>query len=717
MRCACDLRAHSTETTNPRPPAMSLSASAASASASVLATQQQNQLVVQIIHDAEAASTAAKRVASAGAEKLRKLERAWEKLSAAQIELHHQSRDSEASLLGLHSRVKEFDEQAERLRADFQIHKDELQRILDNLAARPLAACLQAAHSPTPPPLPPPASDGSVHPPSSLSRGSSQPSAAAPPLQTLFDFIDLDSLNLVHSHFLHSMAELARVAEQSRAEVIAKPEGMMVQVREMEMALTEKMSAGTGVAPEVVAANLPPMPADASASAASMSSAASASNAAYLAACAAEDPSVLGQCRAAFHALEAEVNAIPELFSAMCRSYDRVRQARQQAAAAAAAATQANTGAAAASPSASAAAAAAADVVLEINTMQSLLLQIHARASRAQSLLGHMDRCNSVHSVLYSSTLDLYQHLERLGPALQTSLAAFQSLELSHSSLSHSATTAIQELHNLSLFYAQFERSYDALLEEIQRRHSANAALTALVSHVRLQLSEAYHAEVTDREAFQSNFGKYLPPSLCPAIFEPIVEFKVVPTEDPLTELPVHVPTEGERERGKVRREGERMMMMQQHEMQHQQQQIQLQQQSQHDLSKQPQQQHYDGLSPPQLHQHQLQSQLQSHPPSQQSSGLHHAHAPAAASHESQHDLYAQYGGLPPSSALMHSATQPLASAAGAGAASASLSVGPGGPVPPLDAGAPSVHSHPRTLSQPAPHVKPVAPKGFGDDD
>jgi hypothetical protein len=297
------------------------------------------------------------------------------------------------------------------------------------------------------------------------------------------------------------------------------------------------------------------------------------------------DGSVLSQSRAALSLLESDVAQMVPLFSDMCNRYDRVRQARHAQA-------QAQAQAAGGSSSSNAALTASmnTDVTVEIASMQAALQQMQAHSTRCSFLSAHLESCSGAHSALYAHTLLLFNALQSFGPSLNSALASFSTLELEvESVLGGAAGSSVFELRNLTGFYVEFERAYDALLGEIQRRHRQMAHQQAMMQSFRQALDEAVATEQAEREAFANAHGRFLPPSLCPAIAEPVQPVRIVP-EELQTALPVWIPTEAEQ----ARQEAFLRERQQQQEQQQQQQQTEkagLQQPSQ-SLSQQPSQPH-----------------------------------------------------------------------------------------------------------------------------
>lgn len=571
-------------TAAPIAPASSASSSFASSSA-----QAQNSLVVSLIHRGEAEGAAAKRLQSVAADRLRKLERAWAKLAVAHAELDKQAQGCATAVEGMGARCAGMDAAMEALQTDFAARHAELQAVLDALAARTLAACLQPERSPTPPPMTAEAQ--------SASGGGPQRTASNPhphthtPLQTLLDFVDGESLAQVHAHYLRQIERLAQVGETARG-MLSRADAQLAEVRTLQAQLQEKMHGGDD-APALVLPTLPPLPLAASALPASSAAAV----APLPSAAAAADPSVLGQCRAAYALLEVEAAQMPPLFAHMCSSYDRVRQARAQQTAALAAvnaAAAAATNTSAASTSDAAAAAAADEITREIASMQQSLQQLQAHSHRASLLSAHMESCSGAHSALYSHTLLLFNALQSLGPSLKSALASFQSLELECASVGNNAAGSIAELRNLCLFYVEFERAYDALLQELQRRHRQMAHFQSLMATVRAQLAESVATEVAEREAFWTAHGRFLPPSLCPALAEPVTDVRIVP-EQLVSDLPVYLPSPEEAQRAvavATRRGEEEARMEQQQQQQQQHLHYSLQQHGAAEGQQQQQQQH-----------------------------------------------------------------------------------------------------------------------------
>lgn len=496
---------------------------ALSASAANLAIGQQNSLLVALIHEAEALSTQARRLGGAGADRARKLERAWSKLEQAQQELAKQAQGCAQVVEQMAQRCAQLDLHADALGQDFAARQAELQAVLDGLGAHPLAACLQPARSPSP--AVDPASNGSMTAPSSQA------------LQTLFDFVDADSLGQVRAHFLRSMERLAQLGESARG-LLSRAETQLGEARTLEAQLIDRMQHEPALAFPV----LPPLPLAAASALPAGSGSAAATATAATALPEGVDGSVLMQSRAALTVLDNEVAQMAPLFSAMCGAYDRVRQARQAQMQAAQAAASAGNSMTALSASTT------TDVAAEISSMQIALQQLQAHAARAGTLSAHLESCSAAHSALYAHTLLLFNALQSLSPSLNSALASFSTLELECDGVVSAANSGVVELRNLTGFYLEFERAYEALLAEIQRRHRQMAHQQAMMHSFKQALDEAFASEQAERDAFANAHGRFLPPSLCPAINESVIPVRLMP-EELETALPVWVPTPAEQAR------------------------------------------------------------------------------------------------------------------------------------------------------------------------
>ena len=119
--------ASSAAVSNPSASASSAAAAAAGAagsfslaSPSSLSTQQQNSLVVSLIHEAESSCAGAKRWLGLGCERVRRLERAWAKLAVAQAELSKQASGCAHTLANMQAQARDFDQHGEQQQRDFK---------------------------------------------------------------------------------------------------------------------------------------------------------------------------------------------------------------------------------------------------------------------------------------------------------------------------------------------------------------------------------------------------------------------------------------------------------------------------------------------------------------------------------------------------------------------------------------------------------------------
>eukprot|EP01080_Neovahlkampfia_damariscottae_P003977 gene3977-7233_t len=141
-------------------------------------------------------------------------------------------------------------------------------------------------------------------------------------------------------------------------------------------------------------------------------------------------------------------------------------------------------------------------------------------------------------STFYKNLKEVFIDLEKISPLIPNKIAHIEGIESHyHQRLSASRST-FEEISDLTTWYNLFLISYKQLLLEINRRNRATIMIDKLVLDVSKQLSDIYSNEISLREEFQSNYGSYLPPTLCPPIFEHPTKFSIAP-EKTKTSLPM----------------------------------------------------------------------------------------------------------------------------------------------------------------------------------
>jgi len=82
-----------------------------------------------------------------------------------------------------------------------------------------------------------------------------------------------------------------------------------------------------------------------------------------------------------------------------------------------------------------------------------------------------------------------------------------------------------------------FYVSYEELLKEIIRRRNESRRQQELVEKFQMELNMSFQAEEYKRNQFYDFYGKYLPQTLCPQIYDKPSRFQIL--GEPRDELPV----------------------------------------------------------------------------------------------------------------------------------------------------------------------------------
>jgi len=88
------------------------------------------------------------------------------------------------------------------------------------------------------------------------------------------------------------------------------------------------------------------------------------------------------------------------------------------------------------------------------------------------------------------------------------------------------------ELNSLCVFYSNFEISHIMLGPEVQRRKEALTEMTKIIEKAKYELHILQREENQKREDFFTNYGQFLPDTLCPTIHETLEAFTISPSVD-----------------------------------------------------------------------------------------------------------------------------------------------------------------------------------------
>jgi len=166
------------------------------------------------------------------------------------------------------------------------------------------------------------------------------------------------------------------------------------------------------------------------------------------------------------------------------------------------------------------------------------LSRMHDSAARMASNSAEVEGRLPRTAADYQGAAAILKNLEYFGENLKARLQDFQQIETT--SKVHSANIQFlqEELANLVTWYGLFYTAYHELLYEIDRRHKSMKSQQDIVDAYSRELKLMWQAESQKRLNFFEYHGRYLPPSLCPAITEPAPRFQIFP-EHYTTNLPM----------------------------------------------------------------------------------------------------------------------------------------------------------------------------------
>lgn len=138
----------------------------------------------------------------------------------------------------------------------------------------------------------------------------------------------------------------------------------------------------------------------------------------------------------------------------------------------------------------------------------------------------------------YERAMSFFDALERTVPRLQGEVLELTSIRAQSHTRAVAVRQGLLELRNLAAWYRQFEKAYHAAEVEVARRHAYRNQRQAQIEKFQAEMDAAASKEVKQRSDFYSMHGRYLPPTLCPALQEPVTRCVVFPPSL-TTDLPV----------------------------------------------------------------------------------------------------------------------------------------------------------------------------------
>mmetsp|Transcript_25014 Transcript_25014/g.34826 ORF Transcript_25014/g.34826 Transcript_25014/m.34826 type:complete len:407 (+) Transcript_25014:66-1286(+) len=133
------------------------------------------------------------------------------------------------------------------------------------------------------------------------------------------------------------------------------------------------------------------------------------------------------------------------------------------------------------------------------------------------------------YGVAYEKALNFFTALEDEVPRLKTMLQEFEYNAAQFDQRIGTISAMLTELKNLVAWYHHFHDAYGELLREIERRQIQMQEHQILIQKCQQDLDEAASEESARRDIFSKSFGRYLPPGLCPGIYEPVVSCRILP--------------------------------------------------------------------------------------------------------------------------------------------------------------------------------------------
>mmetsp|Transcript_9648 Transcript_9648/g.23751 ORF Transcript_9648/g.23751 Transcript_9648/m.23751 type:complete len:430 (-) Transcript_9648:721-2010(-) len=129
----------------------------------------------------------------------------------------------------------------------------------------------------------------------------------------------------------------------------------------------------------------------------------------------------------------------------------------------------------------------------------------------------------------YERALKFFTALEHNVPQLRSFMQEFETHTSHFDNCASNVYAMIQELKNLAAWYRQFNVAYGEMLKEIHRRQIQMRDHQRMVSHFQEQLDGMASEESKRREQFSKSYGRFLPPGLCPSLFEPVTSCRILP--------------------------------------------------------------------------------------------------------------------------------------------------------------------------------------------
>jgi adenosyl cobinamide kinase/adenosyl cobinamide phosphate guanylyltransferase len=156
-------------------------------------------------------------------------------------------------------------------------------------------------------------------------------------------------------------------------------------------------------------------------------------------------------------------------------------------------------------------------------------------------LLDHGKRileCAAEHETEKERAKRLYYAIEQCVPHLQTKLHDLNVFSSRFHERQKVAETVLIELRNLAAWYNQFLVATCEMETEIIRRHRKMREYQGVIEECTARLARVADEEIEARKTFEHQFGRYLPPSLCPQLQELVPRCRVCP-DRLTTELPL----------------------------------------------------------------------------------------------------------------------------------------------------------------------------------
>eukprot|EP01132_Coremiostelium_polycephalum_P008031 gene8031-9879_t len=153
--------------------------------------------------------------------------------------------------------------------------------------------------------------------------------------------------------------------------------------------------------------------------------------------------------------------------------------------------------------------------------LQRLAKQLHESEERLKKSNQMFANCQHFLSILENLSTKFWVNWEKF----ENNVVSFEE----HCS---SADFLIGELYSLSHWYELFDSSYDQLLEEFKRREKEYQRYKSIAETYQKDLTSMFMNELQKRDRFYESFGRYLPVSFISLISDSPIQFQICQVDD-----------------------------------------------------------------------------------------------------------------------------------------------------------------------------------------